>query len=263
MKIPIRDFVPPILIGLLKKIRKLVFPSTFNEEKVKIKEYVIPYICPSMGSFSQFNEDLLIDLLFDSKRKGFYVDIGANDPAFNNNTKRFYDKGWHGINIEPSIEEYEKLQSSRLRDINLNIGVGLIKNKMSFYKVLGDSTLSSFNKTIAIQMAKFYGLQVLEEEIQILRLVDIYNDYIKDNHVDFMSVDAEGSDLDVLKSNDWKIFRPTLVMVEADSQYNEIVEYMSISNYLLLYNNNHNAIFLSRDTTETKLKTIVMEYFYP
>lgn len=260
MQIQIRDFIPPILIGLINKIRRLILFPAANEDMLNTKQYVKPYICPSLESFSQFNEDLLIDLLFLSKGNGFYVDVGANDPVINNNTKRFYDKGWHGINIEPCIEEHEKLKSARLRDTNLNIGIGPVRDMMTFYKVQGDSTLSSFNKTTAIQMAKCYGLQVLEKEVPILRLVDIHDDYLKGNHVDFMSVDAEGFDLDALKSNDWRIFRPTLVLVEVDSQYNEIVEYMSFCNYLLIYNNNHNGIFLAKDTTESNLKAIVRDY---
>jgi len=255
--INLREFVPPILVGPLNKIRCAIISSAAKEAADHVKNLVKPYACPALGSYSQFSEDLLIDLLFLSKDKGFYVDVGANDPAFNNNTKRLYDKGWCGINIEPGIEQLEKFTSSRRRDINLNIGVGPIKGKMIFYRVVGDSTLSSFDRKVAIKMAETYGLKVIEEEVPVLRLVDIHDDYVKGNHVDFMSVDAEGFDLDVLKSNDWSKFRPSLVMAEVDSQYKEILEYMGSCNYLLIFNNNHNAIFLDKDTSENNLKEIV------
>ncbi|MHB8276898.1 MAG: hypothetical protein ACYDIA_04500 [Candidatus Humimicrobiaceae bacterium] len=49
------------------------------------------------------------------KRKGFYVDIGANDPHMFSNTKRFYLRGWTGINIEPNVDNWQKLSSYRKR----------------------------------------------------------------------------------------------------------------------------------------------------
>jgi len=256
-QIHLREFIPPILVGPLNKIRYAIFSSKAKEAAEQVKYFVKPYSSPELGSYSQFNEDILIDLLFLSKDKGFYVDVGANDPVFNSNTKRFYDKGWRGINIEPGVEQFEKFTSSRPYDINLNVGVGPIKDKMVFYRVEGDSTLSSFNKKVAIKMAGIYGHTVTKAEVDVLRLVDIYHDHVKNNHVDFMSVDAEGFDLDVLKSNDWRKYRPSLVMVEVDSQYKEIIEYMASCNYLHIFNNHHNAIFLDRDTSEINLKTIV------
>ena len=256
------EFIPPILIAPLIKIRYALMSSEAKKaQKARLVKYeenlVKPYVCPALKSYSQFNEDLLIDLLFLKKGNGIYVDVGANDPVFNSNTKRFYDKGWHGINIEPGVEQFEKFISSRGRDINLNVGVGPIKGTMDFYRVIGDSTLSSFNKKAAMKMAEKYELKVAKEEVVVLRLVDIFYEHLMDQHVDFMSVDAEGFDLDVLKSNDWSKFRPSLIMVEVDSQYKEIVSYMDNCNYAHIFNNFHNAIFLDSNTSEYNLKALV------
>jgi len=233
--------------------------KTEREARIKKEEEnrVKPYSCLALRTFSQFNEDLLIDLLLLNKDEGFYIDVGANDPVFNSNTKRFYDKGWHGINIEPGVDQFDKFTLTRQRDINLNVGVSSSKGKMVFYRVVGDSTLSSFNKNAALKNAEKYGLAVAETEVAVLRLLDIYNDHVKGNQVDFMSVDAEGFDLDVLKSNDWSKFRPSLVMVEVDSQYSEIIKYMTSCNYLHIFNNYHNALFLNRETSEINLKAMV------
>lgn len=254
-KIQLRDFIPPILIRFLDKIRRAI--SSSSTIKTVIKHPVQYYACPALESYSQFHEDLLIDFLLLSKGKGFYIDVGSNDPVFNSNTKRFYDRGWRGINIEPARNQFEKVSSARQRDINLNIGVGDVNGKLIFYGVDGDSTLSSFDKNVATRMADAYALEVVESEVCVLRLADIYRDHVKGNHVDFMSVDAEGLDLDVLKSNDWDKFRPTLVMAEVDSQYHEIIEYLDKNQYLLLFNNNHNAIFLDKKASEPNLRKIV------
>jgi len=252
-KLCLRDFVPPIMLGPLKRVASLLrIPQLFKEST-----NVEPFISPALGSFSQFNEDLLIDLLYSSKNNGFYIDIGANDPSFNSNTKRFYDRGWSGINVEPGEDAFKKLQACRSRDINLNKGVGPAKDILTFYQVNGDSTLSSFSKKIASKMASKFGLTISEKSINVLRLVDIFEDYVKDNHVDILSIDAEGLDAEILQSNDWSRFRPSVIIVEIDSQYKEIIEYMHNKNYLLIYNNMHNGIFLDKLTTENNLKSIV------
>jgi FkbM family methyltransferase len=249
----LRDFIPPILLRAVKKIRSRINGLQDNGEDRPLQ----PFISPAFRSFSQFNEDLLIDLLFGSKNNGFYLDIGANDPSFNNNMKRFYDKGWSGINIEPGIDSIKKFCESRIRDINLNIGVGPVKGSLTFYQVIGDSTLSSFNDKIAKKMAAKFGLTIDEIAIDVLRLIDVYEQYVKDKQVDFMSVDTEGLDLEVLQSNDWDRFRPTLIMVEIDNQYHQIVEYLSHCNYVLVYNNYHNGIFIDKATSEKYLKDLV------
>lgn len=249
----LRDFVPPILVVAFKKVRSFLKLNSNRNAEVPVE----PFVSPALGSFSQFNEDLLIDLLLGLRNKGLYLDIGANDPSFNSNTKRFYDKGWSGINIEPSVNSFRKFCLSRTRDINLNIGVGPVKGKLPFYQVVGDSTLSSFNREIASKMAAKFGLTIEEAAIDVLRLVDVFEHYIKDNKVDFMSVDAEGLDLAILQSNDWERFRPLLVIVEIDNQYQDIVEYMNRCNYLLIFNNYHNGIFLDKLTTENCLRSMV------
>ena len=74
-------------------------------------------------SYAQNREDVYINWLLSGKNKGFYVDVGANDPVHDSVTKFFYDRGWSGINIEPINEHYKNLTKERPRDINLQIGV--------------------------------------------------------------------------------------------------------------------------------------------
>jgi FkbM family methyltransferase len=218
---------------------------------------ITPFVSPTLNSYSQFNEDLIIDLLFESKRTGFYLDVGANDPSSCNNTKRFYDKGWSGINIEPGKDSFEKLCLSRPRDINLNIGIGFATGTLTFYQVVENPQLSSFDKKLASTTAAKLELTVEEIQIAVWRLVDVFEHYVKNKHVDFMSVDAEGLDLEVLQSNDWDRFRPTLVMVEIDKGFRDIVGYMKHCKYILIYNNEHNGIFIDKITSDNYLRNMV------
>ena len=120
---------------------------------------------PSSSSVthSQYKEDLVIDALFSHNPRGFYVDVGANDPEVFSNTQLLYDKGWRGINIEPEPNLYEKLCVKRTRDINLNIGAGPEPGIMTFYRMSAD-TLSSFNKEAALEAGKLYDSTLVSEE---------------------------------------------------------------------------------------------------
>lgn len=247
------DFVPPLLVNKVKSIRSFLGLAP----DASIVATLQPFVSPSLCSYSQFNEDLLIDLLLSCKKQGFYLDVGANDPNFNSNTRRFYDKGWSGINIEPGVDAFKNFSVSRTRDINLNVGVGPVKGALTFYQVVGDSTLSSFDAQIAKKMAARFGLTVEEVQVDVLRLVDVFEHHVQNNSVDFMSVDAEGLDLQILQGNDWNRFRPALIMVEIDNQYREIVEYMNSCNYKLVFNNYHNGIFIDEKTTDENLRKVV------
>ena len=74
-------------------------------------------------SFSQDYEDLIIDKLLGNKATGTYLDIGAFDPTDLSNTKRFYDRGWRGCNVEPDPVRFQKFLQARPDDINLNVGL--------------------------------------------------------------------------------------------------------------------------------------------
>jgi len=196
---------------------------------------------------SQYMEDLVIDALLCHKVSGFYVDVGANDPGFLNNTRLFYDRGWHGVNIEPEPSLHAKLCAMRERDVNLNVGVGQEPGVMTFYRMSAD-TLSSFNKEEAIRKGIANGERLLSEAtLPVLRLVDLLDSHAKDEAIDFLSVDAEGSDLEALKSNDWSRYRPSLVIVEVDAGGDEIIRYLEEQRYYPIFDNGTNGIFPSAE----------------
>jgi len=167
-----------------------------------------------LGSYSQKEEDIHIDKLLGFKKKGFYVDIGAYDPAMFSNTKRFYLRGWRGINIEPDPNNSKKFFMERKRDINLNIGVSDKNGMLTFYKFFPE-TLSTFSKKSAKENLKHKYKLTNKTKIQVKKLSEILENYCKDKKIDFMSIDTEGFDLLVLKSNNWKKFRPKLICVES------------------------------------------------
>lgn len=164
------------------------------------------------GSNSQKGEDLLIDKFFNHKKKGFYIDIGACHPKRLSNTKFFYDKGWYGVNVEPNPDRVKLFLRDRKRDINLNIGIGTVKKIAVFYE-LEHAGVSTFSKEEAYSLIKLGHKLRRKMKIPMYRLEDIMKKYVKSD-IDFMSVDAEAMDLEVLKSNNWQKYRPKLLCVE-------------------------------------------------
>lgn len=253
-KATIADFVPPLIPKAAKKLRE---KARRNSNVVSsTSQNIRPFNHGLLKSYSQHQEDLLIDLILQSRKTGFYVDVGANDPVYNSNTKRFYDRGWSGINIEPGAAAFKKLCESRPRDINLNLGVAQGKEVLQFFHLPNDTTLSSFNKEATARMAKQHGLSasLLSTKVEAEPLRDILTQYLNGRHIDFMSVDAEGFDSQVLKSNNWNLFRPSVVLVEINNEHDEIIQYMSECGYLLIFNNPWNGLFIDQRTPDTDLK---------
>ena len=115
---------------IIRKIIRILLRKNHTGES--IPGFVDPH---SINSYSQYQEDLIIDSYFKNKLKGSYVDIGAYDPNDLSNTKKFYLRGWSGINIDPNLSAIENFNQERDRDINLNIGISLIEGKEVFYEM--------------------------------------------------------------------------------------------------------------------------------
>ena len=164
-------------------------------------------------SYAQNYEDVMLRRALKDVDKGFYIDVGANDPVVDSVTKAFYDAGWRGINIEPVSEWFEKLQQDRPDDTNLQLAVGARKGKINFYEVSGTG-LSTSNKSIAKQHAQEQGFESKRKKVPVVRLTTICEQY-SHSDIHFLKIDVEGAEKSVLQGFDLKKFRPWIIMVES------------------------------------------------
>ena len=194
-----------------KDFREKIKKNRFNPILRKIYQFFS--IFRPKKSYSQVGEDLVLDYLLQFKKKGFYVDVGAYHPVHISNTYKFYKRGWTGIQIEPNYKKSALLKKYRPNSINLNVGIGEKEGKAPFY-IFDSDAYSTFSAETA-EHNKSLGLKVSEvKEVPILALSAIFEQYAKDIEIDFMSVDTEGFDLGVLKTNNWKRYRPHFIVVE-------------------------------------------------
>lgn len=193
-------------------------------------------------SYGQYGEDLVIDAIV-GKPAPFYVDVGANDPRQFSNTFRFYRRGGHGINIEPDPTVYERLAAARPRDINLHMGAGRTRGQLPFYR-MSASTLSTFSKADADHYVPL-GYRV-EEVIQVpvRPLAEVLAEHCPSRQIDFMSIDVEGFEQEILAGNDWTRFRPTLVVLEINREPSRLGASMRDLGYLLVSSNGTNGMFI-------------------
>jgi FkbM family methyltransferase len=198
--------------------------------------------------YSQFGEDLFLKNFFLNKKNGFYVDVGAFHPKLFSNTAYLYQQGWHGINIEPFKQNYDLFLRHRKRDINLNVGVGSKNCQKEFYVNASPSFSEYATNTFVKKYKKENSVSKL---VNVFTLETILNCFEIEQEIDFFDIDVEGLDLEVLKSNNWKKYRPKLVLVESDKAKNidnfmEEKKYSKISQYYLT------SIFVRNDLKGVK-----------
>jgi len=170
-------------------------------------------------SYAQNREDIIIDAFFKGKPTGFYVDVGANHPVIDSVTKFFYVKGWTGINIEPNSRLAGLLKADRPRDTTLVKGVSNHQGtaKLRIYKN-GDG-LSTYSEDVKSETGTVYDAAKAEYEdveTEIDTLANIFSTTPGLPKIDFMKVDVEGMEHEVLLGNDWKKYRPELICIEAN-----------------------------------------------
>ncbi len=233
------------------KIRDVGFLKTSYYVLVQLCRgpYSFLWTVPFLKSYSQCREDTIIDTLLNAPERGMYIDIGACDPERLSNTKRFYDRGWSGINIEPNYDGFLKFRRHRPRDTNLNIGIAENPGESEFYRI-DPASRSTFSYQEVLDCRR-KGFHVRSKHtIEIRRLTDVVDEFVTEKAVEFLSVDTEGWNLAVLKSNDWASFRPKIVCVEVTgTDHAEIVDFLSNKDYTeftttYLFGNPLNCIFV-------------------
>ena len=210
-------------------------------------------------SYSRSGEDLLLDDIFKQKSVGTYVDVGAFHPIKYSNTFKFYLKGWRGINIDPNKEIMDLFNTVRPEDINLNLAVSINAGYLDYYMNNFDPSMNTISEEFAKESSKQYGFGFAEKRTVATERLDkiIASSRIAANEIDFLNIDVEGHDLEVLQSNDWNKIRPKIVLIEIncalESVHNTaIFQFMASKNYSLIsfiYLNGEfgNGIFKNND----------------
>lgn len=205
-------------------------------------------------SFAQSGEDIIADIVLGKKAKGIYIDVGAFHPKLFSNTYLFYKRGWSGVCVEPRPEAAEEFARVRPRDRFVGMGVGAKKDILEYFE-FSDPAANTFSTKRAEKNVKEAGRKLLKKiNVAVMPLADILaSNGVEGKVIDLMSVDVEGMDLEVLKSNDWEKFRPKVVICEdlefefLNSKRSGVVKYLLEMGYELVAKTPYSLIL--KDTT--------------
>ncbi|CAN5489583.1 hypothetical protein BH10ACI2_BH10ACI2_03810 [soil metagenome] len=236
-------------------LRKLV-PSGIKEKlRSKLYELVNP---PSydryLRSYSQAGEDRIVFNLFNSMgiSNPTYLDIGANLPILNNNTYLFFEGGSSGVCVEPDPALFHHLSAVRKTDKCLNIGITYDDRREADFFVFDLPSLNTLSKSEADFRAKNGSHKVVKVIKVPLKTINEVIDENFDRTPDFISIDVEGLDLEILSSLDLKKHRPAAVCVETvtysenrtERKMTEIDDFMTSNGYFVYADTHINTIYV-------------------
>ena len=224
--------------------------------KIAIKYFIhcLNFDLFMLKSYSQEGEDMILTRLFGDKSKGIYVDVGAHHPRRFSNTFIFYRKGWNGINIDAMPGSMKIFNRERPRDVNLEVAISNQMESLTYFQ-FNESALNGFCEELSMSRDGYKSYKVIAKTtIEAYPLSDILERYLdKKCLIDFLSVDVEGLDLQVLQSNNWLKFRPKVVLVEIlntsihSIQNEPVYQFLTNKNYYLYSKSVNTCLFVSKD----------------
>ena len=186
-------------------------------------------------------EDLIILNYFKDINDGYYVDVGCYHPVHLSNTFLLDKKGWNGVNIDISEYTIDLFNYLRPRDTNINNAVTNFDGSTKFYYQKKLSQLSSIKKNTATK--RMQG-KIDEKDIKAYKLSTILNNTkYRHKKINFLNIDAEDSDFDVLCSIDFKIYRPDMIcveIIEEDIFESNIYRFLNELNYKKIWSSKSN-----------------------
>jgi FkbM family methyltransferase len=224
---------------------------------------VLNTVTQAVVTYSQNDEDIILASFFPDVKHGKYVDIGAAHPDYLSVTKYFYMRGWSGVNVEPNERLYNLISRARPRDNTYNVAISNYNEKVAQYReYLGDglSTLSRKTKEgregsddVVLKYYRDYDVSVMKLS-SVLAEADL-------DEIHFMKVDVEGSEYEVLSSNDWTRFRPHIVCIEVNHMDEDLRALMKDWQYELSFHDGLNDYYADMTFYDT-LPTVNYNFIY-
>ncbi len=152
--------------------------------------------------------DLVVGAILKYKKKGIYIDVGCHHPLINNNTYLLHKKGWMGINIDLDFNSIEMFNHFRPRDDNQKIALSHKKSISNLYFFHNRAPKNTLNKKsgIGAKSIKKINTDTLDNIIK--------NSKLKIKEIDFLTIDVEGNEFNVLKGLNFNRYKPKVVVIE-------------------------------------------------
>ncbi len=215
-------------------------------------------------SYSQSGEDIIVSYLFERMgiKKPTYLDIGANHPIALSNTYRLYTLGCRGVLIEPNPFLYKKLLQKRKGDKCINIGIAFDENTEADFYIFPEKYhgLNTFSKKEADFWTNTGNEEISKQNIEkiiripLVNINEIMGEYFTP-YPNFVSIDVEGLDLQIVKTIDFEKFQPEVFCIETfefiehnmETKNKEIIYFFESNGYFVYADTYVNTIFCRKD----------------
>lgn len=198
---------------MLQEIKRCI-PLSLKNKLVGLRNKL--FVDHAIKSYSQEGEDLVLARILEYLKinTGFFVDIGAHHPTRFSNTYYFYRRGWRGINVDALPGTKKLFERMRSRDITIECGVGAQEGVLKYF-AFNEPALNTFSEQEAKKKNRppYHIVETLQ--IPVVTLKQILDEHMPSGtQIDFMTVDAEGFDHEVISSNDWTLYHPRVILIE-------------------------------------------------
>ncbi len=204
----------------------------------------------SFVSYAQNFEDVMLWRALKHIQNGFYIDIGAQDPIVDSVSLAFYEHGWRGVHVEPTLQYSSKLRKSRPDETVLQVVIGNAADRLTLYE-FENTGLSTCDPEVAKKHEES-GFSFIKTTVDVISLDSLF-DQIENKHVHWLKLDVEGLEKSVLES--WKdsSIYPWILVIESTeprSQSESYAEWEQIvldKGYHFVYFDGLNRFYVSSE----------------
>jgi FkbM family methyltransferase len=240
-----------ILYSIKIEIYKVLFDEKYTNSKIRkyahevIKilaknthlsqpRFILKALDKTVNSFSQIKQDLFVLTTLNYKKDGFFIEVGAGDGInFSNTYLLEKEFNWRGILIEPNRTFFESCLKSRKSKVINKLLLDRNKTELKFYeKISGEfSHAEGFGNDSASEVKSYY-------DVEIIKFDEIFDSKNISEEIDFLSIDTEGSEAEILYSIDFSKYSPKVICIEHNfNKKNRVFfkKYLASKGYKLTY----------------------------
>lgn len=197
-----QNMLKPILLKIMN----------FLAKKLKLRQpsFILKIVDRKFNSFAQLNQDLFVLDILNYKNNGFFLEVGAGDGVNLSNTYLLErDYGWTGILVEPNRNFYDKCCLARKCTVINKLLLNSPQTSLKFYeKKIGEFSHSE-------GYGNFLASEILREyEVPTIKFENLFTNFSPTLSIDFLSIDTEGSEREILDSVDFSVHSPLIICIE-------------------------------------------------
>jgi FkbM family methyltransferase len=164
-------------------------------------------------------------------------------------THHFALSGWQGVNIEPLPLYFQRLADARPNDVNLNVAVSESVGTLDLIVDHTEPGLSTMTQELADGYERA-GHNLEHIQVPARPLADIVREHCGNRVVDFLKIDAEGHELEILRGTDLAAWRPRVIVIESGFKPEEWALILVNAGYLLSGSDLWNRYYVRKEEGE-------------